>query len=39
VYGLHCPELATPFLGVWYVIGVLIPTLVGMAIGPKVLRW
>lgn len=39
VYGLHCSEFATPFLGVWYVIGVLIPTLVGIAIGPKVLRW
>ncbi len=29
VYGLHCPELATPFLGVWYVLGILIPTLDG----------
>ena len=39
VYGLHCPELATPFLGVWYVLGILIPTLAGAAIGPRVLRW
>ncbi len=39
VYGLHCPELAAPFLGVWYVLGVLIPTIVGMALGPRVLRW
>jgi hypothetical protein len=39
VYGLYCSEFAAPFLGVWYVIGVLIPTLVGIAIGPKVLRW
>ena len=39
VYGLHCPELAIPFLSVWYVLGILIPTLVGAAIGPCVLRW
>jgi hypothetical protein len=39
VYGLHCPELAAPFLGVWYVLGILIPTLLGAAIGPRVLRW
>lgn len=39
VYGLHCPELASPFLAVWYVLGILIPTLLGAAIGPRVLRW
>jgi hypothetical protein len=39
VYGLHCPELGIPFLSVWYVLGILIPTLVGAAIGPRVLRW
>ena len=39
VYGFHCPELAIPFLSIWYVLGILIPTLVGAAIGPRVLRW
>jgi hypothetical protein len=39
VYSLHCPELAAPFLGSWYVIGILIPTVAGALIGPRVLRW
>jgi hypothetical protein len=39
VYALHCPELAAPFLGVWYVLGMLIPTAIGALVGPRVLRW
>lgn len=39
VYLLHCPELAAPFLGLWYVLGMLIPTAAGAALGPRVLRW
>jgi hypothetical protein len=39
VYSLHCPELATPFLGIWYVIGILIPAGVGAWVGPRLLRW
>jgi hypothetical protein len=39
VYALHCPELAAPFLAVWYVIGVLIPAAAGALLGPAVLRW
>lgn len=39
VYCLHCPELAAPFVGFWYVLGMLIPTLLGALIGPRVLRW
>ncbi len=39
VYTLHCPEYAAPFLGVWYVIGMLIPALVGAWVGPRWLRW
>ena len=39
IYGLHCPELAPPFLAIWYVIGILIPTVVGSAIGRPMLRW
>ena len=39
VYAFHCPELAAPFLGVWYVLGILIPAAFGALIGPRVLRW
>ena len=38
-YSLHCPELAAAFIGIWYVIGMLIPTLAGAALGPRLLRW
>jgi len=39
VYSLHCPELAAPFLGVWYLIGMLIPAAAGALLGPRLLRW
>jgi hypothetical protein len=39
VYSLHCPELAAPFLGIWYVLGITIPTAVGAWAGPRLLRW
>jgi hypothetical protein len=39
VYCLHCPELAAPFLGFWYLLGMLIPTAAGAALGPRLLRW
>jgi hypothetical protein len=39
VYTLHCPEMAAPFLGSWYLLGVLIPTSVGALLGPRLLRW
>ena len=39
VYALHCPELAAPFLGPWYLLGVLIPAGVGALLGPRLLRW
>ena len=39
VYCLHCPEMAAPFLGLWYLIGMLIPTALGALIGPRLLRW
>jgi hypothetical protein len=38
-YTLHCPELAAPFLAIWYVLGMLIPTGVGAWLGPRLLRW
>jgi hypothetical protein len=39
VYTLHCPELAPPFLAIWYLLGMLIPTAVGAWLGPRLLRW
>lgn len=39
VYALHCPEMQAPFLAVWYVAGIALPTLVGAVLGPRVLRW
>lgn len=39
VYSLHCPELAPPFIGIWYLLGISIPTAIGMAFGPRLLRW
>ena len=39
VYALHCPEMASPFLGVWYVAGMAVPTALGALAGPRWLRW
>lgn len=39
VYCLHCPELAAPFLGFWYLLGMLLPALAGVLLGPRLLRW
>ncbi|MDY7577800.1 DUF1109 domain-containing protein [Herbaspirillum sp. RTI4] len=39
VYCLHCPEMGVPFWGVWYVLGIGMPTLLGALLGPRLLRW
>jgi hypothetical protein len=39
VYCLHCPEMGAPFIGFWYLLGMLIPTSVGALLGPRLLRW
>ncbi|RQO82477.1 NrsF family protein [Acidovorax sp. FJL06] len=39
VYALHCPEMAAPFLAVWYLAGMAIPTALGALLGPRLLRW
>lgn len=38
-YSLHCPEMGVPFWAIWYVLGMVIPTLAGALLGPYVLRW
>ncbi|MES2947673.1 MAG: DUF1109 domain-containing protein [Pseudomonadota bacterium] len=39
VYALHCPEMQAPFLAIWYMLGMLVPTAVGALLGMKLLRW
>lgn len=39
VYAFHCPELAAPFVALWYSAGIAVPTLLGAGLGPKLLRW
>jgi len=39
VYAPHCPEMAAPFLGAWYVLGMAIPAIAGALLGPRLLRW
>jgi hypothetical protein len=39
VYALHCREMALPFLGVWYVLGIAVPAVAGAALGRRFLRW
>jgi hypothetical protein len=39
VYALHCPEMAAPFIAVWYLLGMLIPAVMGAALGRRLLRW
>ncbi|WP_454732847.1 MULTISPECIES: DUF1109 domain-containing protein [Cupriavidus] len=38
-YCLHCPEMGVAFWGVWYVLGMLLPTAIGALLGPRLLRW
>lgn len=39
LYSVHCGELAAPFIGIWYLLGMLIPTAIGALLGPRFLRW
>jgi len=38
-YAVHCPELTAAFIGVWYLLGVLIPAGFGALLGARLLRW
>ncbi|HEX6138583.1 MAG TPA: DUF1109 domain-containing protein [Casimicrobiaceae bacterium] len=38
-YSWHCPELGAPFIALWYLAGILIPTAIGALVGSRVLRW
>jgi hypothetical protein len=39
VYCLHCPEMDAPFVGSWYLLGMLIPAAMGALLGSRLLRW
>lgn len=39
VYCLHCPEVSAVFVLTWYSLGILLATLVGALLGPRLLRW
>lgn len=39
VYSLHCPEMGAPFIGTWYLLGILIRTVLGALLGKTLLRW
>lgn len=39
VYSMHCPELQAPFVGVWYVFGMLLATGTGAVAGGRFLYW
>lgn len=38
-YSLHCPEMEVPFWGAWYLLGMLVPTVIGALLGQRWLRW
>lgn len=38
-YGLFCTESSVAFVAAWYTLGMLLPALMGLALGPLVLRW
>lgn len=39
VYCLHCPEVSAVFVLTWYSFGILLATLLGTLLGPRLLRW
>lgn len=39
VYSFHCTESATPFVAIWYTLGILGATLLGGLLGRFALRW
>jgi len=39
VYSFHCTEGTAPFIAIWYSLGIVVVTLIGALLGPKLLRW
>ncbi len=38
-YSLSCPEASPAFVATWYTLGISLTGAVGMALGPRLLRW
>jgi hypothetical protein len=38
-YALHCPESGASFVATWYTLGVVLVTMAGWFVGPRLLRW
>ncbi|KHK65290.1 MULTISPECIES: DUF1109 domain-containing protein [Pseudomonas] len=38
-YSFHCPEMQVTFWAVWYLLGMLVPTILGALLGRRWLRW
>lgn len=38
-YALHCPEMSIPFIAMWNTLGIVLMSVLGMWLGPSVLRW
>ena len=39
IYAFHCPESTPTFIAIWYTAGILLPALLGAALGRWLLRW
>jgi hypothetical protein len=39
IYALHCPESGASFVATWYTLGVVLVTMAGWFVGPRLLRW
>lgn len=39
VYGLHCQEIAAPFVALWYSAGIALSGVLGALVGSRLLRW
>ena len=39
VYSLHCTENSPLFIAAWYGVGMSLPAVLGVVLGPRVLRW
>jgi hypothetical protein len=38
-YALACPESSVTFVAIWYTLGIGLTALLGLFLGPRVLRW
>ena len=39
IYGFHCPEMAAPFILIWYTLGIAVSAILGAFMGPRLLAW